>query len=304
VALSRESFPTIVKPSGLPRKRVMQLGALGLLVAGLLGAVVVLLKQPSASAAAGAKGDGAVTVTVSGEDGAPLKDLSIVADDVVRCTSSPCKVTDLATGTHFVRVTASGYTATAARAVAVTDDNRPTLHFQLTRIAEPVAATVREPEPAAPEPAEPVAATPAVDLDADQASSTPAAAAAPARRASRTRDASPAPRAAKSAVTENTSLKAKLAEAAEEPKSKAKPAVEEDEAAPAPAPAALSQLNISSTPSTLIVLDGRPLGKSPISGVKVSPGAHTIVFIGPEGKRKVGTATVKPGATRNIAVKF
>ena len=69
-------------------------------------------------------------------------------------------------------------------------------------------------------------------------------------------------------------------------------------------PAALSQLNINSTPSTSVVLDGRPLGRTPLSGVKVSPGAHTIVFIGPDGKRKVGSATVKPGASRSIAVKF
>jgi hypothetical protein len=307
VALSRESFPTmIIKSSGLPRKRMVQLGALGLLVAGLLGAVVVLVKQPSASAAAGAKGDGMVTVTVSGEDGSSVKDLTIVADDVVRCTSSPCKVKDLASGTHFIRVTASGYTATAARAVAVTDDNKPTLHFQLSKIAEPVAATVREPESAAPQAAEPAAPTPAVDLDADQAS-TSATSEAPARRAARTREVPstrtrevPSTPRTKSAVTENPTLKSKLAEAVGETKSPAKQAVEEEEAAPA----ALSQLNISSTPSTLVVLDGRPLGKSPISGVKVSPGAHTIVFIGPEGKRKVGTATVKPGATRNIAVKF
>jgi hypothetical protein len=300
VALSRESFPTmIVKSPGLPRKRIIQLGALGLLVAGLLGAVVVLVKQPSASAAAGAQGDGVVTVTVSGEDGSSVNAPTIVADDVVRCTSSPCKVKGLVSGTHFIRVTASGYTATAARAVAVTDDNKPTLHFQLSKIAEPVAATVREPEPAAARAPEPAAPTPAVDLDADQAASESATTEAPARRASRTRDVPSTPR-TKPAVTENPTLKSKLAEAVGETKSPAKQAVEEEEAAPA----ALSQLNINSTPSTLIVLDGRPLGKTPISGVKVSPGAHTIVFIGPEGKRKVGTATVQPGATRSIAVKF
>jgi hypothetical protein len=299
VALSRESFSTFNTPFGLPPKRLAQLGALALLVTGLLGATVVLLRQPSA-AAAGARGDGLVTVTVSGEDGSSIKDLTVVADDVVRCTSSPCKVTDLAEGTHFIRVTANGYTATAARAVAVTDDNKPTLNFQLTKIAEPVAATVKEPEPAPPQPAS-QAATPAVDIDADEEGASTADP--PSRRVARTREPStarePAPARAKSAP-EDSKLKARLAEEAGEATSKAKPADEPEEAAPA----ALSSLNINSTPSVMIVLDGRPMGKTPLSGVKVSPGAHTIVFIGPDGKRKVGTATVKPGATRSIAVKF
>jgi hypothetical protein len=299
VALSRESFPAFNTPFGLPPKRLAQLGALALLVTGLLGATVVLLRQPS-SAAAGARGDGMVTVTVSGEDGSSIKGLTVVADDVVRCTSSPCKVTDLAEGTHFIRVTADGYTATAARAVAVTDDNKPTLNFQLTKIAEPVAATVKEPESSPPQPVAQAEAAPAVDIDADQEGATTADA--PSRRVTRTREPSttrePPSTRAKSSPAESK-LKAKLAEEAE-PKSKAKPADDAEEAAPA----ALSSLNINSTPSTMIVLDGRPMGKTPLSGVKVSPGAHTIVFIGPDGKRKVGTATVKPGATRNIAVTF
>ena len=265
-----------------------------MLVAGLFGALVVLLKQPSSSSAAGERGDGMVTVTVAADDGAPIKDLSVVADDVVRCTSSPCKVSDLATGTHFIRVTANGYTATAARAVAVTDDNKPSLHFQLSRIAQPVAATVREPE-REPESAAPEAdtpATPPVDLDADEAS----ASAGPSRAAPVSRPARASQRKPEKALTRA------IAAQAEEPKPRATPAVVDE--APEAKPAALSQLNISSTPSTRVVLDGRPLGQTPISGVKVSPGAHTIVFIGPDGKRKVGSATVKPGATRSVSVKF
>jgi len=305
VAIGRGSAPS--SPFAVPPRRFAQLGAIALLAIGLLGAGVTLVAKRGSSAAAG--GDGVLTVTVAGEGNRPVSDLTVVADDVVRCTASPCRISSLAAGTHFVRVTAEGYTATAARAVSVSSSGDSSLHFQLSLIPTPVALDTREPE----KPAAQATPKPTIDLDADEAASTPTPRAeAPARvreyapssrrAAASSERAEPKPeRQEAKPVRESpstSSLKAALAE--QVGATPAAPAVEEQPAAPT----AMSTLNINSTPSTNIVLDGRPLGKTPISGVKVKPGAHTIVFIGPDGKRKVGSASIKPGATRTIGVKF
>jgi PEGA domain len=289
----------VSNPFATPPRRFLQLGAVALLGIGLLGAGVALVAKRSSSAASG--GDGILTVTVSGEANGPVGELTVVADDVVRCTSSPCRIANLASGTHFVRVTADGYTATAARAVAVNSDGASSLHFQLSRIPTPIALDPREPE-------KPAAPKQTVDLDADSEAASTAAVEAPttvrqtsSRQSTSSRYEAPSrheresSKPAREEPASSRALKAAIAE--QQP---AAPAVE----APPPAPAGTGTLNINSTPSTNIVLDGRPLGKTPISGVKVSAGAHTIVFIGPDGKRKVGSTSIKPGATRSVGVKF
>lgn len=62
-------------------------------------------------------------------------------------------------------------------------------------------------------------------------------------------------------------------------------------------------LNITSSPSAMVILDGRPIGKTPKNGIKVSPGAHSIVFVSDKG-RKRATTKVAAGDTKTVSVRF
>jgi hypothetical protein len=74
-------------------------------------------------------------------------------------------------------------------------------------------------------------------------------------------------------------------------------------AASSSAGAAKGTLNITSSPSAMVILDGRPIGKTPRMGVKVSPGAHSIVFVSDKG-RKRATTKVAAGASKTVNVRF
>jgi len=63
-------------------------------------------------------------------------------------------------------------------------------------------------------------------------------------------------------------------------------------------------LNINSIPVSNVILDGKPLGATPKSGIKVSAGPHTVVFVHPEHGRKVRGVTVRPNEAATAAVKF
>jgi serine/threonine-protein kinase len=76
---------------------------------------------------------------------------------------------------------------------------------------------------------------------------------------------------------------------------------------PAPAPSRplsfAARLNVNSIPAANVVLDGRPVGATPLMGLKVSPGAHTVVLIG-KGGRAVRSITAAPGKTAVVGVRF
>lgn len=63
-------------------------------------------------------------------------------------------------------------------------------------------------------------------------------------------------------------------------------------------------LNINSIPVSKVILDGVPKGTTPVIGVKVAPGTHTVVFQHPEHGRKVRAVTVQAGKTATAAVRF
>jgi serine/threonine-protein kinase len=72
----------------------------------------------------------------------------------------------------------------------------------------------------------------------------------------------------------------------------------------APAAAGQARLNFNSIPSSTVVLDGRPLGQTPVMGVAVSAGAHNVVFVHPERGRKAVQVDVDAGAKRTVSVRF
>jgi hypothetical protein len=218
-----------------------------------------------------------LVVTVSGPGNESVDGVEVIADDVARCEAAPCRVEDLTAGTHFVKVSAKGYAATAARAVAVHGGTDNAIHIELSRPIAPAAQTtsanVETPRSERKNP--PDDGTVSLSELAPQAQQS---AAAPARAA-------PAPRRSAAHAA------AKVA-AAESP-------------APAPKPAAVANgmLMLNSEPAATVVVDGRPVGPTP-AGLNVAPGAHTIVFVHPEGGRSVKMVTVEAGQTAAVVARF
>jgi len=220
---------------------------------------------------------GTLIVTVSGPGNESVGGVEVIADDVSRCESAPCRVKDLAEGTHFVKVSAKGYAATAARAVAVQGGSDNAIHIELSRPVAPAAQTtsanVETPRIERKNPPD----TRTVSLS-DLAPQAQQSAAPPAR----------APQAPRHAATRESTKPAAAA------------------AAPAPKPASVANgtLNLNSIPPATVVVDGRPVGPTPILGLSVAAGAHTIVFVHPEKGRSVKMATVEAGETSAVVARF
>jgi hypothetical protein len=78
-----------------------------------------------------------------------------------------------------------------------------------------------------------------------------------------------------------------------------------EEPAPPAEPQAVSAatLQLTSTPPANVLLDGKPLGTTPLRDVTVEPGTHRVIFIhGAE--RKPKTVEVAPGSNQTVSVSF
>ncbi len=207
---------------------------------------------------------GSVVVSVSGPNGGVVPSLKVLVDGAAKCETAPCRVDKLSSGAHFVQVTAPGYQTTASRAVMVDGDKEAVLQVQLEKESTRVAS-------------------------ADDADHAAAAAAAPDQQKKPEHD----------VPTMEVSDIAKKSE----PSHATSGSIGSTKAKPA-APSGVAHLNINSIPISAVVLDGRPIGSTPQVGVKVSAGSHTIMFIGPDGKRQVRGAKVAAGGTSSVAVRF
>lgn len=84
-----------------------------------------------------------------------------------------------------------------------------------------------------------------------------------------------------------------------------KPGTTPDKPATAPATASgMGTLNINSIPVSNVILDGKPLGTTPKTGLSVSAGNHTVVFVHPEHGRKARSVKVEAGKSATAAVRF
>jgi eukaryotic-like serine/threonine-protein kinase len=63
-------------------------------------------------------------------------------------------------------------------------------------------------------------------------------------------------------------------------------------------------LNINSVPISNVLVDGRPLGPTPQVGIRVAPGAHSILFVSSDYGRAERQVTVAPGSSRTVAVRL
>ncbi len=70
------------------------------------------------------------------------------------------------------------------------------------------------------------------------------------------------------------------------------------------ATAGVATLDLNSIPRANVVVNGRPLGMTPIRGVHVAPGRQTIVFVNPSLGRKFASTTVASGTRTAVGVRF
>jgi serine/threonine-protein kinase len=61
---------------------------------------------------------------------------------------------------------------------------------------------------------------------------------------------------------------------------------------------------MNAVPASNVLLDGKPMGQTPRSGVSVAPGSHTVVFVNSEHGRKAKTVTVEAGKSVTVTVHF
>jgi hypothetical protein len=238
---------------------------LGLLV--LLG-LWLALRGPSG---------GELVVTVAGPNSEAIETVQVVVDGRQLCDRSPCALAELTPGTHLVRASAEGYAAAADQAVVIQAGQAAAQNFRLARLV-PTAVTVVSPPPT------PAAETePTLDDVPAQPASVPAV----------------APVAAAVVKTEKATARTESRNS-KPVRSAATPAA----AAKSSKASGNGTLNITSTPAATVVLDGRPLGRTPRSGVSVPAGSHTVVFVHPQHGRKTVKTQVSAGGTKTVSVRF
>jgi serine/threonine-protein kinase len=64
-----------------------------------------------------------------------------------------------------------------------------------------------------------------------------------------------------------------------------------------------TMLSLSSVPPSSVVVDGRPLGTTPLA-VSVAPGGHSVLFVSPDGGRVQKRVVVAAGRTQGAFVRF
>ena len=79
---------------------------------------------------------GSLVVSVSGPGGKAIDGVQVYVDGSQRCDASPCQVTDLPRGVHFVKVAAAGYTTTAPKAVKINAGEESAENAELARGSE------------------------------------------------------------------------------------------------------------------------------------------------------------------------
>jgi serine/threonine-protein kinase len=79
---------------------------------------------------------GSMVLTVAGPGNKPVDTVEVYVDGAKKCEASPCRVVDLATGTHLVKVTAAGYQPTADQAVKISSGDEAVQNITLTRASD------------------------------------------------------------------------------------------------------------------------------------------------------------------------
>lgn len=102
----------------------------------MIGLVVLLLAGAGAGAMFLMPKKGSMVVTVAGPGNKPVDAVEVYVDGAKKCEASPCRVVDLAAGTHLVKVTAAGYQPTADQAVKISSGDEAVQNIGLTRASD------------------------------------------------------------------------------------------------------------------------------------------------------------------------
>ena len=102
----------------------------------MIGAVVLLLAGAGAAAMFMMPKKGSMVLTVAGPGNKSIDTVEVYVDGAKKCEASPCRVIDLAAGTHLVKVTAAGYQPTADQAVKISSGDEAVQNIALTRASE------------------------------------------------------------------------------------------------------------------------------------------------------------------------
>ncbi len=105
--------------------RMLMIGAVVLLLAAAGAAVIFLMPKKSS-----------MVLTVAGPGNKPVDSIEVYVDGTKKCDASPCRVVDLAAGTHLVKVTAPGYQPTADQAVKISSGDEAVQNIALTRASD------------------------------------------------------------------------------------------------------------------------------------------------------------------------
>ncbi|WP_437820999.1 PEGA domain-containing protein [Sorangium sp. So ce1078] len=78
------------------------------------------------------------------------------------------------------------------------------------------------------------------------------------------------------------------------------PIAAEPEPEPEPPLDDAPMLDVVSAQPTEILLDGKPIGTTPITGRKVPPGTHEVTFVDPERGNRTMMVTLEPGDAKTV----
>jgi Trypsin len=135
---TRPSLRLLTRSAGAPPARecvwrhpmVTRAAAYGAIVGASLFALSLLVRLVTRTSAAPAAREPALLVTAAGPAGRFVPELTVMADGMARCSTTPCRI-PLDEGTHFVSVTAPGFTPTAPRAVQIENGRDAAVHIEL-----------------------------------------------------------------------------------------------------------------------------------------------------------------------------
>jgi len=102
----------------------------------MIGLVVMLLAGAGAGVIFLMPKKGSMVLTVSGPGNKPVDTVEVYVDGAKKCEASPCRVVDLAAGTHLVKVTAAGYQPTADQAVKISNGDEAVQNISVTRASD------------------------------------------------------------------------------------------------------------------------------------------------------------------------
>jgi len=125
-AATQPAAHVVAPPPAKSSARTIALVAVLLLAGAIVAALVVLMKPT----------DGSLIVTVAGPGNTQVDAVEVFVDGDKKCESSACKVAELKSGTHMVRVSAAGYRSTADQAVKVEAGEEAVLNITLAKASE------------------------------------------------------------------------------------------------------------------------------------------------------------------------